>query len=689
MSRSSLAYPFLLLAACSAKDELPETGQTETALVAYRSCEALEADMKEALLEEVEAHFDQQRRWQSFPGPVVEDGAGPPRGDTTTGTPGREEGKDYSGTNNQESGVDEADFVKTDGYHIYLLNGNRLHIYGVPAFGELAGESTLELEGWPSEMLLDKESGRVAVFSHVDATRLPAEHPLRARLGEPDPRGGWYWRMPSVSKITVIDAGDRRAPRVTREIWIEGSYQTARMVERSLRFGAYSYLDVPEVYQWYWAYGTDGQVLSIDEREAAAKAAVRALDLASVIPQIYERLPDRTFQTHSLIKDDCTSFHRPTDSHARGVTSVVTMDLARPALAFDADQIVSNSATIYASLDRLYVAENAHDWWWFWWNEDHEDATNIHAFDIATPGATRYVGSGRVPGVLHNQFSMDEEGGILRLTTTTNQWARWWVDAEERVESKNHVHTLKEQGGRLAKLGHLGDLAPGERVFSSRFEGDRAYIVTFRNIDPLFVIDLSDPAQPKVLGEAKIPGVSTYIQKISDDRLLTIGWGGDDEGLNWRAQVSLFDVADEASPALVDVEPLASATSSGWSEALYQHKAFQYWAPKGLLAVPVSSYESGFDGRGGYWWSYSSKLQLISVGEAGLQVYGTIDHSPYYNSDPDTRWVYTDIRRSIFMGEFIYAISDRGISVHRLADLAKVADATLPGYTSDQMYWWF
>src|SRR5687767_7222419 len=151
---TSLGLASLLAAGCNGTDDPDIIDSAETALVSYQTCDALEADLKEMLLEEVEAHFDQERYWQSNPGPCAEDGAGPPRGEPASTTPARTEGRDYSGTNNQETGVDEADFVKTDGYHIYLINGNRLHIYGVPIFGELASEGVLEIEGWPNEMLI-------------------------------------------------------------------------------------------------------------------------------------------------------------------------------------------------------------------------------------------------------------------------------------------------------------------------------------------------------------------------------------------------------------------------------------------------------------------------------------------------------------------------------------------------------
>jgi uncharacterized secreted protein with C-terminal beta-propeller domain len=153
----------------------------------------------------------------------------------------------------------------------------------------------------------------------------------------------------------------------------------------------------------------------------------------------------------------------------------------------------------------------------------------------------------------------------------------------------------------------------------------------------------------------------------------------------------MFDVGDFANPSLFDVEALVQEGDWGWSEALYEHKAFQYWAPKKLLAVPLSSYRylDAPNEQGGYW-EYTSRLELVTVDtETGLAPHGTIDHSDLYNVDSDQYWYYRDIRRSIFMGDYIYAISDRGVSVHHTSDLELVTLETLPGYSPDDWYWWW
>ncbi len=676
MRRTRLAWLLFAAAACGANGGAT---QTEVSLASYDTCDALEADIKDMLTKEVEATFDQIRHggyW--FP---VEDGPGGP----TPATAGpRQEGVDYSGTNNQEAGVDEADFVKTDGYFIYNLNGNRLHIFGVPAFGDLDPLSVTNVEGWPQEMLIAGD--RVAVFSTVPVTNLPDDHPLKNRLGHKDPNGVWFFRTWDVTKITVLDVTDRAHPRLVRELYLEGWYQAARKVDTSVRAGIYTWMNIPGLYYWGWYYGQDQ---TIDEREAAAKAAIAALSLEDVVPVIYERLPDRTFNVWSLTHDGCRSFYRPSDSQGRGISTLLTFDLAASDFHFDTDQIITNYATFYASQDYLYLAEAAHDWWWFWWNHDQDDRTNIHMFDIRNPQKTFYVASGRVPGQVFDSFSLGEKDGFLRVATTKNWENRWWLPADQRPPTENNVYVLEPHGGHLRVAGALENLAEGERIFSARFVGDQAYLVTFRQIDPLHTLDLSDPYHPRAVGELVTPGVATYLHPIDDHRLLTIGWGGDTTGLNWRTQIGLFDVTDFAAPTLQDTLDLGS---DGWaySEAQWEHKAFQYWAPKKLLAIPLASYRVVTTDGVYPTYRYLSTLELISVDpQTGLSVYGDIDHSGFYNSAADKFWQYVDIRRSIFMGDFIYAISDRGITVHRIADLAPVTSAPLPGWQPDDLWWWW
>ena len=266
----------------------------------------------------------------------------------------------------------------------------------------------------------------------------------------------------------------------------------------------------------------------------------------------------------------------------------------------------------------------------------------------------------------------------------------------------------------MVQIGHVGDIAEGERIWSARFVGDRAYLVTFRNIDPLWVIDLTDPTDPEILGELEVPGVSTYIHPVDANTLLTIGIGPGEDGLglDWSmTQISLFDVSDPTNPVLADSLPLSPAYEEegcdewgcGWSwsysEATYEHKAFTYWAPEQLLAVPLSTYrytydEVVIDGRTYTYSGYEfvSTLELIDVdAENGtLSTHGMVNHSEFYNEDGLSGWWggSTSIRRSIFMGDYIYAFSAAGASVHRTDDLEPMVELDIPGHDQTEVYYY-
>ena len=220
-------------------------------------------------------------------------------------------------------------------------------------------------------------------------------------------------------------------------------------------------------------------------------------------------------------------------------------------------------------------------------------------------------------------------------------------------------------------------------------------------IDPLWIIDLSDETNPTILGELEVPGVSTYIHPLSKDQILTIGMGpanADGTGLDWsNVRISLFDVSNTSSPTLADVfsvSPVQNANDTSWqwsySEATYEHKAFQYWAPKGLLAVPISTYRynNWYSDNGDYNWNYQyvSKLALVNVSEetGELSLHGTVDHSALYNrADDQYYWGEYNIRRSIFMGDYVYAISSAGVSVTNLTTMDDVATLKLDQPTND------
>ncbi len=669
-------------------------------LNAFGSCGELEAALKKHVKEEMRTRLLSLDDYYIFVEvPEVGDD-----GDTAAGgtDKGREEGVDYSGTNNQEAGVDEADIVKTDGYAIYVLSGNRFITLEVPEFGLLDNGTSLEIEGSPGQMLIRKQTSgghavQAVVFSSIYAWSMAKDHPLHSHIVADNATS---YRCYGLTKITVIDLSDTAHPEVVRELYLEGSYQTARRVDSAVHMIAYTSMEVPGLTYWpelpdeYYQLPHESPRRRELWDEAIQKAiaennqTIDALELADLVPLLYEVGDDNSVTPHDFTTDGCSNFITAADGMSRGFTSILSLDLLDEDLAVESDHIVSNQSIVYSSSDTLIIAEPAQDSWWFWGVDGtFDEATNIHRFDISETGKAAYRGSGRVDGTVLNQFALSEYNDYIRVAATTGRWSRWWL--EEPDEPENFVYVLEDSDNNSLDIaGQTDALAKGERIWSARFVEDRAYLVTFRNIDPLWTIDLSDPGRPEIMGELEVPGVSTYIHPLNDDFLLTIGYGGDDEGLDWSVQVSLFDVSDFDNATLADSLILAPPAGDGWeswasSEALYEHKAFQYWAAKKLLAVPLSTfryhYESG-PGFYSYYYEYLSKLELISVDTAaGLSLYGSIDHSGFYNKDNDVYWCNMDIRRSIFMGDYIYAIGDRAVTAGNLDNMTITGSVELPG----------
>ena len=740
--------------------DLPDRERTSPVLETYNQCDLLLADLQDSIYNEMLVSLDQQSYWH-WAGPVwrgggvfieddvaMMDGApesaadesGSNNGATTDSDSGRE--GEFSGTNNQEEGVDEADFLKTDGYHIYMLNGNLLVIMGVPEFGELTLESNISIQGYPMQMML--EGDRLVVASSIYYWSLPHDDPLRELMSEEvtvsypgeEEYTYTYTRVQNLVKYTVVDITDRTAPEIERELYIEGNYHTARLVDGTVRSVTHLWTHIDGLRTWvylpetYWDADTDEDRMdiwnqSMEETIDANQALIDDLTLDDFAPHSYEVGEDGLFQ-HPTTSEDCSEFSASADSAGRGFSTIMTIELLGDESEMQLDHITSSWAHVYASQDVMVLAEPANDWWWFWRNFDWDDATNIHVFDISDPSETTYIASGRVAGTVQDQFSISEHNGVIRVATTEDAWGRWWLEGtEEWTGPTNNVFTLAvsecmipegcdDESSEIIQIGHVGDIAPGERIWSARFVGDRAYLVTFQNIDPLWVIDLTNPTDPIILGELEVPGVSTYIHPVDSETLLTIGIGPgpDGLGLDWSVtQVSLFDVSDPTNPTLADSLQLSPAYEDegcdewgcGWSwsysEATYEHKAFTYWAPEQLLAIPLSTYrytydEVEIDGRTYTYSGYEfvSTLELIDVdAENGtLSTHGMVNHSEFYNEDGLSGWWSgsTSIRRSIFMGDYIYAFSAAGASVHKTDDLTSMVELEIPGYDEPEVYYY-
>lgn len=306
--------------------------------------------------------------------------------------------------------------------------------------------------------------------------------------------------------------------------------------------------------------------------------------------------------------------------------------------------------------------------------------THVHKFEFKTDAKfPNYVASGTVVGGVKNQFSLDEKDNVLRVATTENrQYATpegKYVSADfsppgngnpvpVRPATVSHVFTLSQNGPWLDQIGDVGDLAPNEQIYSVRFVGGRGYVVTFRQVDPLFVVDLANPATPKLLAALKIPGFSEYMHPLDDNHLLTIGRNADQNGRQQGLQLQIFDVTNGANPVVMH-KFTYDGSEYGSSDAEYDHKAFTYFAEKNLLAFPYYSY-------GNTQMRSSLELFKVDLG-AGFNKIGSIDHTPLLQTTPSGYcggYYGPSVRRGVFLENFVYSISYGGVVVRDANNLA-------------------
>lgn len=675
-----------LLGGCAEDVEKPDGGETpvattEFSLVPAQSCTDVRDNVVDALTEEL------LRQRYDYGGWLEGDAFGGNNAAPTQGADDRANGDspdDYTTTNNQEAGVDEADFVKTDGEHIYVLNGYDLVIVDSwPAdqaseIGRftIGGDNFSENGEWredyqysaPSAMFLDGDY--VAVFSQVYESTTDAS-------GNHD-----YFQG---TRITVIDVSDRTAPRLDRAIDIEGWYNDARMIGGEVYVVSNGWIEYPDGF-WDLTYddGTNTHGLPAQEWDADEARKTQLKNQARPIARqlvsnllgsgsITDRLPiERQLNSNLEVVSErtlysCTDLYMPQAVAQAGILNISHFDLDQKS-AIKSTGLLSNGWEVYSSEDNLYVAQSS-GWWWWGWGGGTETA--IHKFGLNGPnGNPAYVASGLVDGWLLNQFSMSEHNGFLRVATTDNQWAENATTGEWEQTGGNHVIVLEQNQGQLKETSSIRNLAPGEQVFAARFLGDKGYVVTFEQTDPLFTFDLSDPYNAKLKGELKINGFSSYIHPMGQNHLLTIGQDATDTGEVLGVHLQIFDVSDMTNPVRTFQEKISTGAWSSWSEAMWDHHAFTYHPGKEILAVPVNIHEwSANNGQ-----NFSGLLVYKASATTGFAELGRINHADlvstyhcgYSSVDCyEYNW-WTSVRRSIFIEDNVFSISDMGIKVNDL-----------------------
>ena len=319
--------------------------------------------------------------------------------------------------------------------------------------------------------------------------------------------------------------------------------------------------------------------------------------------------------------------------------------------------------------------------------------THLHKFEFATdPNFPNYVASGTVVGNIKDQFSLDDKDGTLRVATSES---RMYLDqdgkylqptfpgdtsgAQDRPSNVNHVFTLGVNGGWLDLTGDAGELAPNEQIDSVRFVDGRGYVVTFRRVDPLFVIDLSNPKTPTKVAELTIPGFSEYMHPLDATHLMTIGRAADASGHVQGLQLQIFDVSDATNPVVAQ-KFTYSNVEYGYSDAENDHKAFTYFADQGMLAFPYYGYTPNSSSPDG---GMHSSLELFKVDTAtGFSKLGSIDHTKLVASYPGGYcggYYGPQVRRGVFLDNFVYSISYGGVIAKDANNLSAAgAELALP-----------
>lgn len=654
---SVLCFASALLAACGGSSNRGDLETAHSALVTFRSCSELETYIQDTAVLQMRDGIRSYRYVLSEAVPAA----------SPTDTAGKA-APDHSETTAQVAGVDEADFVKTDGNRVFYIVGRRLLVLRSWPANETKIVSTTQIEGYPTEMFLSGD--KLVVFSRTPSWTYDPS------VAIPYDRSYWYdwYGYSDATKVTVFDVTSD-TPIAKNEYYLGGSYASSRRIGSVVRLVLSASLRWPDI-AWYL------DTRSADEAaNDAALAALKDENEAKIRAWPLEKwLPKSTTAVNGVKRDvtpECMKYHKPTAGARLGLATVATLDLEHPEI-LDLTTVVSEVGQIYANLDSLYIASPQ-----WWWGRSSADAnaplphTWLHKFSLAQPDRTSYLGSGGVPGTLIDQYSMDESDGFLRVATNVTDWSNGW----QNPKTENRVYVLAEKDGELAQVGATPPIAPGERIYSSRFAGTKGFVVTYRQIDPLFTLDLSNPTDPRVVGELSIPGVSTYIQPLDENHLLTVGMDTVSDpatGAELRNGVALqvFDVSDMAHPTLTAKATVG--TRHGYSEALWDPKAFNYFAKTGVLAIPFTDW---IPGANDFWGTFVSQLKLFHIDAAGkIDPLGAIDHRDLYQQWNETVWYWwyePYIRRSVQIESFVYSFSYAGVKVNDV-NAPTVSVATVP-----------
>lgn len=693
----------------------PAVKLTGAALVSYTSCSQMLQQVKAQALKEVGPYglsassgapygvpYGEIYNGVGFgPGPVVARGAvplmagvaaapAPAAASASSDTSGQDQ--DYSTTNDQEAGVDEPDMVKTNGQLMVVLRQQPQGVQVVDVSG-----STPVLDGFlPLPQLSDIDGlflvGQDAV---VIGGEVSPSQPVFYGGGQvpppvaPLPRvnpGGPMVPAPTIARpsvlpwggsvsstdVVVVSLADPAAPSIVSTFIFQGEEQGARLINGQV------VLALTNQPRLAWVYPVSGSAVAQKAATAANKALIESSKSSDWLPTATVKTGHGKSAVTDTRPASCANTYHTVMDSGLGTMSIVSLDPTSDAPGSEVT-VLGNAEDVYASETQVYVATTN------WLSQSGwtcppspvaacprepagvatpvypvgvDVSTDIYGFDISDPSDPQYIGSGSVPGTLIGQYAISEYDGYLRVATTVGEPTPAPADggAAPAELSDNMVSVLQPENGALVTVGTLDGLGSGEKIYSVRFEADLGYVVTFNQIDPLYVIDLSNPDQPVLAGQVSLSGYSSFLQPLSAGLLLGVGQAVDQTLAPQGLQVEVFNVSDPENPSLVSQQQLGNGASSA---AEYDPHALLWWPQSNLLVLPVDNYSGSVPSSAADVWSVSSS--------------GTLDQVGTLTQPGSSQSGYPEIERAVVVGNDIYTLSEQGVMVNDMSSLSQVA----------------
>ncbi|MEM0466575.1 MAG: beta-propeller domain-containing protein [Candidatus Thermoplasmatota archaeon] len=591
---------------------------------------------------------------------------------------------DFSETNIQIEGVDEPDIVKTDGTYLYVVSNN--YVFIIKAYPttdiQILAKITIDSNQTIRNIFISKNKLIIFTESYLYPI-LKEGYTINPIETDKSPISSVYmpWYSSPDTYVKLYSIEDKARPVLTKEIIIGGSFTNARLIE-----------DYVYVITTQYSYSFDTYS-----------------ETNPIIPRIL-------INGNPVVVPLSDIYYVDTQEKSNTITNIISVNVHN-----DDEQIhqkvflIGSSQTIFVSQNNIYIASSS---WYYDYTklqqlvetlvtpllsdtvksqlelvqkldlEEYQktqiiqwilqknvqtiseeqkneiitkivtetERTIIHRIHISK-GDITYEAQGSIPGYVQNQFSFNEHNGYLQISTTIYGNTLSYI--LETIESRNNIYILDMN---LTIVGRVENIAPGETIYATRFIGDKCYLVTFRQIDPFFVVDLANPEKPVILGELKIPGYSTYLHPYDDHHIIGIGRQGS------SVKLSLFDITDMNNP--LELTNYTTPTLE-WSDssALYEHKAFLFDKEKNLLVIPVGNY-------------YNQEAYVFTISpDQGIVFRGNISHAPKKTlSDPENIYYYDygySIQRTLYIEDVLYTLSTNMVKMHDLTTLSELNTVSL------------